>query len=90
MVHTAVVILEVISVGLEDGAVEIAGIGSLACAVVVGHPLVGQEHVHVYLRHLTGRDNAAAPSARGEQKEQRQGCQSDMSGFQLHLSSAPN
>ena len=90
MVHAAVVILEIISVGLEDGAVEIACIGHPAGGIVVGHPLVGEEHVHINLRQLAGRDNAPAPSASGEQKEQHKTCQGYMSDFQLHLSSAPN
>ena len=43
-----------------------------------------------YARMYSGRDNAPAPSASREQKEQHKACQGYMSDFQLHLSSAPN
>ncbi len=59
-----VIVLEAISEFPEDGLVEPGGVGRGLQTGVVVQPLVGQEHLGIYVRHVALPYDAAFPARR--------------------------
>ena len=72
MPYGSVVVLDRVTVFIEDGSVEVGGVGDSSGARVLREPLVRHEHVGINVRHGGGRYHSRLARARCDRKDKNE------------------